>query len=149
MRKPARNIPLQAIKSTRLDTCARQKVGRGGSDCSSFIPLKLFVFRSSRTKAGRQVKRPQISAKSSVVYVGRKGLRLLINPCFAQFKPVFFGLFFGLETFGGGFDSFNFYRLVQVAVKNQSPRVPLMLRCWNCHSINWMLFVSVHRRSTW
>src|SRR5262249_45757438 len=83
--------------STRLGTRARQKVGTGGSDCSSFIPLKLFVFRSSRTKAGRQVKRPHISAKSSVVYVGRMGLRLLINPCFAQFKPVFFGLFFGLE----------------------------------------------------
>src|SRR5262245_19480009 len=135
--------------STRLYTCSRQKVAPASPHCSSFIPLKLFVFRSSRTKAGRQVKRQHISAKSSVVYVGRKGLRLLINPCFAQLKPVFFGLFFCLETFGGRFDSFNFYRLVQVVVKNQSPRVPLMFRCWNCHSINWMLFVSVHRRSTW
>jgi len=61
---------------------------------------------------------------------------------------VFFGLVFGLES-SGGFDSFDFYCLVQIAIKNKSPWVPPILRCWNCHSINWMIFVSAHGRPVW
>ena len=36
-------------------------------------------------------------------------------------SPYFFGLFLGLERSSGGFESFNFYCLIQVAIKNQSP----------------------------
>jgi hypothetical protein len=47
--------------------------------------------------------------------------RPLINPLLAQFESVFFGLFLGLERSSGGFESFNFYCLIQVPIKNQSP----------------------------
>jgi hypothetical protein len=56
--------------------------------------------------------RPVIASKPSA---------LLINPVFTQFETVFFGLFFCLKRSSGGFDSFYFYCLVQVAIKNQSP----------------------------
>ena len=39
--------------STRLDTRTRQRVSPAGQHCSSFITLKLFVFRSGRIKAVR------------------------------------------------------------------------------------------------
>jgi hypothetical protein len=45
----------------------------------------------------------------------------LINPRFTQIESVLFSLFLGLESTIVGFDSFNFYRLVQVGIKNQSP----------------------------
>jgi hypothetical protein len=48
------------------------------------------------------------------------GSKLFINPRFAQFESVFFGLFLRLESYSGGFDSFNFCCLLQVAIKNQS-----------------------------
>jgi len=46
--------------------------------------------------------------------------KLFINPRFAQFESVFFGLFLSLES-SVGFDSFDFYCLVQIAIKDQSP----------------------------
>jgi hypothetical protein len=49
------------------------------------------------------------------------GSRPCINPRFAQFESVFFGLFLGLERSSGGFNSLNCYCLIQVAIKNQSP----------------------------
>jgi hypothetical protein len=70
--------------------------------------------------------------------------KLFINPRFAQFESVFFGLFLRLESYSGGFDSFNFCCLLQVAIKNQSSWVPPILRYWNCHPINRMAFVSAH-----
>src|SRR5262245_7982316 len=82
MRKPIRNSPLQAINGHCLMCGYRlawilvqgRKSALEGSDCSSFIPLKLFVFRSSRTKAGRQVKQPHISGNlASCMLEGRVG----------------------------------------------------------------------------
>src|SRR5215510_13411167 len=70
-----------------------------------------------------------------------RGSLLRINPVFAQFESVFFGLFFCLKRSIGGFDSFYFYCLVQVTIKNQASRVPLILRCLNCHSINRIAFI--------
>jgi hypothetical protein len=49
-----------------------------------------------------------------------KASRPLVNPVFAQFESVFFGLVLGLES-SFGFDSFDFYCLVQIAIKDQSP----------------------------
>ena len=57
--------------------------------------------------------RPVVTFKPSAL--------LLINPVFAQFETVFFGLFLCLKRSCGGFDSFYFYCLVQVTIKNQSP----------------------------
>jgi len=45
----------------------------------------------------------------------------LINPVFAEFEAIFFGLFLGLECSRGRFDSLNCYRLIQVVIKNESP----------------------------
>jgi hypothetical protein len=70
-----------------------------------------------------------------------------MNPRFTQIESVLFSLFLGLENTAFGFESFDFYRLVKVTIKNQSPGIPPMLGCWNCNSINWMFFVSGHRRS--
>src|SRR5215475_78557 len=78
---------------------------------------------------------------------GSRTLGLLVNPVFAQFESVFFGLSLCLECSRGGFDSLNWYRLIQVAIKNQSPRVPPILRCWNCHAINQTVFITAHGRS--
>ena len=65
---------------------------------------------------------------------------------FTQIESVLLSLLLGLENTMFGFESFDFYCLVQVTIKNQSPRVPPpILGCWNCHSINRMLFVSRHR----
>jgi hypothetical protein len=46
--------------------------------------------------------------------------KLFINPRFAQFESELFGLFLGLES-SVGFDSLDFYCLVQIAIKDQSP----------------------------
>jgi len=47
--------------STRLDTRTRQRVSPAGRHCSSFITLKLFVFRSGRIKAVRNDPKCQYS----------------------------------------------------------------------------------------
>ena len=71
-----------------------------------------------------------------------------VNPLFAQLKAVCFGLFSGFERSRSRFDSFDFYCLIEVAIINKSPRVPLILRCWNRNSINRMVFVSAHGQPT-
>ena len=49
-----------------------------------------------------------------------KASRPLVNPRFTQIESVLFSLFLGLESTTIEFDSFDFYRLIQVAIKNQS-----------------------------
>jgi hypothetical protein len=56
-------------------------------------------------------------------------------------RPHCFSLFLCLERPTSGFDSFNFCCLVPGTIKNDPPRVPLILRCSNCHSINRIAFI--------
>jgi hypothetical protein len=55
----------------------------------------------------------------SAVLVERS--KLFINPRFAQFESVFFGLFLGLESSRVGFDSFDFYCLDSDRDQKQVP----------------------------
>src|SRR5262249_31084699 len=99
--------------------------------CNRSIPVKVMKETIEKLVSCR----PVVTFKPSA---------LLINPVFAQFETVFFGLFFCLKRSCGGFKSFDFYCLVQVTIKNQASRVPLILRCLNCHSINRIAFISAH-----
>src|SRR5215470_17395144 len=57
---------------------------------------------------------------------------------------IFFCLFLRLEHSAGAVNSLNCYCLIQVAIKNKSPRTPTIVRCSNCHSINRIVFITGH-----
>jgi hypothetical protein len=81
-------------------------------------------------KAGFQVRLERVGAGFSRAHERRSFLpprsdaaylaRPLVNPRFTQIEAVLFSLFLGLESTTIGFDSFDFDRLIQVAIKNQS-----------------------------
>jgi hypothetical protein len=60
------------------------------------------------------VKRPYMSGKSSVLVA--KG-QAAYQSSLGQFKAIFSGLFLGLQSLSGGFDSLNFCCLIKVTIK--------------------------------